>query len=194
MDPETKQAIIKLSNSISTLEEQMKNESKDQIELQLHEQYAVNNNANVNSIITFIVGIVAVLGAYGAVFINTDATPNWTENSFADLAFVGMSCILVLGIISYICISVGSSQRYEQFTIHAIRCKMYKESASDYSFPNNKVVFNSEYHPFNKECVKFIQGIFLNFCYVCHWLTLLIFVSYIFLHLSQDEKNILSIR
>jgi hypothetical protein len=41
------------------------------IENQLHEQYAINDNERKSSFITFIVGIVALFGFYGYVFVYT---------------------------------------------------------------------------------------------------------------------------
>lgn len=144
-------------------EENMKNK----IELQLHEQYAVNNNANVNSIITFIVGIVAVLGAYGSVFINIG------KYNYEDLAFVSVGCLFVLGVISFVCIEVGARQRSEQFIIHAIRHNAY-DSNPLFIDDDNKGIFIPGYHPFGKRILKFVQGIFNTFWIVSSIIALLI--------------------
>ena len=39
------------------------------IEKQLHEQYAVNNNAYLSSVISFLVGLFGAIGAYGYMLI-----------------------------------------------------------------------------------------------------------------------------
>ena len=49
------ETIKKLSSNLSG----MKDDSKDKIYLQLHEQYAINNNANLSSVITIIVAAIA---------------------------------------------------------------------------------------------------------------------------------------
>ena len=38
---------------------------------QLHEQYAVNNNANLGTIVTLVVAVIAVIGYFGYVYVHT---------------------------------------------------------------------------------------------------------------------------
>lgn len=49
----------------------MSNSEDKQFELesQLHEQYAINNNANVGSFVTFLVALLALFGFFGYVFV-----------------------------------------------------------------------------------------------------------------------------
>lgn len=42
------------------------------IEKQLHEQYAINNNSNLSSVITLLVTMFAVFGGYGYVYLNSN--------------------------------------------------------------------------------------------------------------------------
>ena len=51
--------------------ENIENELMTQkLELQLHEQYAINNNANLSSIVTLICTILVIFGSYGYVFVH----------------------------------------------------------------------------------------------------------------------------
>ena len=61
------ETIKKLSSNLSG----MKDDSKDKIYLQLHEQYAINNNANLSTIMTLVIALIGVIGYYGYIFINT---------------------------------------------------------------------------------------------------------------------------
>ena len=47
---------------------------EQELEKQLHEQYAINNNANLSSVIALLVSLFAAIGAYGYVFIHTTVT------------------------------------------------------------------------------------------------------------------------
>lgn len=44
---------------------------QSEMEKQLHEQYAINNNANTGSIVTLFVAMLASVGAYGFVYLHT---------------------------------------------------------------------------------------------------------------------------
>lgn len=46
-------------------------EMQQELEKQLHEQYAINNNANLGSIIVLLTALIAVFGAYGYIYLHS---------------------------------------------------------------------------------------------------------------------------
>ena len=64
--------LLPLPRSHQGREERMeeKMEVKD-IESQLHEQFAVNNNDHASTLVSIIAAVVAVIGAYGYVFVHS---------------------------------------------------------------------------------------------------------------------------
>lgn len=138
------------------------------LEKQLHEQYAINNNANLASIITLLTTLLAVIGVYGYVFIYStlDFATDW--GSFIEnkqftldvLLFATMAVYFILTVIFYLSAYLGTNQRKEQFVTYAIRRKHYEESDnSDY-----ENIFPREYNPFGKSKTKFIQGLYGEIC------------------------------
>lgn len=158
-----------MENEEKDAKEIKEEDMKQKMLLQLHEQYAQNNNANLSSVIGLITAGIAILGFYGYVFV-------FSSLEFADnlgklqyngtytidaLVFMTMAVFIVVGILQYICMYQGCHQRYEQFITHAIRCKyelfhINQEKEKDRIFPKN-------YHPFGKgntanvdNCSRFI--------------------------------------
>jgi hypothetical protein len=143
---------------------------QQEIELQLHEQYAINNNANLGSVVTFMVSIITVVGLYAYTFAHTTlefSNPPLVEMydsscdmySFDCLFFLAAGVICVLAILQYICLYQGSQQRYEQFIIHAIRCKYFGVKLSS----QKPKIFPEGYHPFKKDIESFVQGLYGEF-------------------------------
>jgi hypothetical protein len=163
---------INISNILSRLngahtDKRMQRE----VELQLHEQYAINNNANLGSVITFMVSIITVVGLYAYTFAHTTlefSNPPLVEMydsscdmySFDCLFFLAAGVICVLTIIQYICLYQGSQQRYEQFITHAIRCKYF---GPNFLHSQRPKVFPEDYSPFNKKLNAFVQGLYGEF-------------------------------
>lgn len=58
-----KQTAIALKTTIGESEKS----TKDQLLMQLHEQYAVNNNSSMGTVVSFIVGMFTAFGGYGYV-------------------------------------------------------------------------------------------------------------------------------
>lgn len=145
-------------------------EMQQEMELQLHEQYAQNNNANLGSIITLIVTLLAVFYGYGYVYLHS--TLEFSEGfvkmyedgyyTLDALVFTTMAVYVVLGIIYYICYYQGLHQRLEQFITFAIRAKYYRKSPRKWKnpiiigFPESLMddsyneIFPRGYHPFKK--------------------------------------------
>lgn len=143
-------------------EEKMK--MQEQIEMQLHEQYAKNNNANVSSVMALFVTMLASVGAYGYVFLYSENLANFEyefdlttlydsgQFSFVALLLVAIAAIVVLIMIAYICVSLGCRQRKEQFIIYAIRRKYY------YGDMRDTKIYPNRYDPFEKRGLKMVQS------------------------------------
>ena len=134
---------------------------------QLHEQYAVNNNAYFGSIITLIVALMAVIGSYGYVFIQIlnqqggkDCCCHLESYTINSLMFVYLASCGVLAIMTCICAYQGVAQRNEQFIVFALRCKYDAFDAS---------VFPKKYHPFFKRCLNIVQGHYGEFIKIFIW-------------------------
>lgn len=137
---------------------------QEQIEMQLHEQYAKNNNANVSSVVTLFVTMLASVGAYGYVFLYSENLANFEYEidltmlydsghfSFVALLLVAIAAIVVLIMIAYICVSLGCRQRKEQFIIYAIRRKYY------YGDMRDTKIYPNRYDPFEKRGLKMVQS------------------------------------
>ena len=123
------------------------------MELQLHEQYAINNNSNLNSIIVLIVALLSVFYGFGYVYIHSNIF--FSSNSLVksndmycldELILTTIATIVIIYIIRYICLYQGCHQRLEQFIIYSIRCKYYR---TDPIYLSHRV-FPKNYHPFKK--------------------------------------------
>ena len=133
---------------------------KKKLYLQLHEQYAINNNANLSTIMTLVVSLVVVIGYYGYIFVNTSNKYRVGElfydkeagTYYLDvLLLVYCASILVLGILFCVCTYQGIAQRKEQFIIDAIRKKC--EVDEDKILPEG-------YKPHDKNGLEVIQGLY----------------------------------
>jgi hypothetical protein len=122
------------------------NDPKTKLEMQLHEQYAINSNAILGTMLTLFVALLAVIGAYGYVFLHTGnlmCIKSDTEFSFAGLIYTAIAAILVLSIIAWFSIIVGYRQRKEQFVTDAIRKQHYTIDEYNKIYPKG-------YEPTNK--------------------------------------------
>ena len=155
-----------------------KERMQQEMELQLHQQYAENNNANLGSIVTLIVALLAVFAGYGYVYLHSTLEFSCEFKEMYDGTHFTLDAVLltataayvVLGIMYYICVSQGMKQRMEQFVTFAIRAKYYARNVSDKPIDRKKVsglsigtefpeslmsdsylrVFPPEYHPFKE--------------------------------------------
>lgn len=141
-------------------------EMKDELLSQLHEQYAVNNNANLSTIITLVVTLIAVIGYFGYVYVHTGV--QFSENFgcliaekvgdvhvyYLDaLLLVYLASVGVLGILARLCIYQGVSQRKEQFIVEAIRNEYIDEGSRFKIFP-------LRYNPCGKKELEIVQGLY----------------------------------
>lgn len=155
--------------------------------LQLHEQYAVNNNAKLESAVTLIVGLLAVIGAYGFVFLHVDEflvnlsfSHEFTLNG---LLLTATATTIVLAIMSHICMYQGFAQRKGQFIIYAIR-RHYKLGI----IYNDKRIFPDSYHPFNKKFLEIYQGLFGEFIKIILVIQFIIFTTKIIIWCIYGDK------
>ncbi|MGD9494216.1 MAG: hypothetical protein AB7V36_12780 [Bacteroidales bacterium] len=165
---------------------------------QLHEQYAINNNSNLGSIIALMTAMLGVLGVFGYIFIYSgiNFAPDWGsfyvngKYSLDVLLFSSIAADLVLLIIFYLSAYIGTNQRLEQFITFAIRIKYYKKKEEEYHkiFPRN-------YSPFNKTKINFIQGLYGEFCNIIWILFWFIFILTFFkltFSISYCDRQIFS--
>ena len=119
---------------------------KTQIEMQLHEQYAINSNAILGSMLTLFVALLAVIGTYGYVFLRTESFQcvSCAEFTLADLRYTATASIFVLAIIAWLSITAGYRQRKEQFITDAIRKQYYTKEEFNKIYPQG-------YEPINKK-------------------------------------------
>ena len=135
--------------------------------MQLHEQYAINNNANLGSMVTLLAALIAIIGGYGYVFLHLDIanTSNvqflclHPDFSFVSLILIATATMVVLVILKYICMYQGFAQRKEQFIIYAIR---YKYELSISKANANERIFPINMPPFIKRVLLYIKDYLVN--------------------------------
>ena len=149
--------------------------------LQLHEQYAVNNNSSLSSVVSLIVGMFAAIGFYGYAFVFStnefetsvcDTCSDSCSFSLTQLSIIAIISLLILAIIIHICIYQGSAQRLEQFIIHQIRMKYGIVSQNGMS-----KILPYSYKPSGKRGLKIVQGLYGEIVKISAALELLIIVS-----------------
>jgi len=136
---------------------------KDKLLSHLHEQYAVNNNANLSGIITIIISTIVVLGGYGYVYLHTGCDFSdcfkylVAENGcfYLDALLLAQFAVhLILCFLIALCAYQGIAQRKEQFITYAIRAKYWKND------PGYKELLPNNYHPYNKKRKNVVQGMY----------------------------------
>lgn len=147
---------------------------KDILLAQLHEQYAINNNAGMQSISSILVGLFAVFGGYGYVWLHvTDKTTNTADFALdcGDLFFALIAVFVTLSIMSCICIYQGVSQRLEQFIVYKIREKFELTQCG---------IFPKSYTPFEKKGLEIVQGLYGLFVNIFEIFSILLCSSFYF--------------
>ena len=155
-------------------------------EKQLHEQYAINNNNNISSVVTLFAALVVVFGGYGYLFIHSsvrfasdfsnlycNCTKTYSLDAFL---FCAMATLIVVAIMKYICLYQGANQRFEQFITYSLRCKYYQK------LPINLVpkIYPSHYTPFKDlkdDKLAFVQGLFGELYKILSFIDFLIYFS-----------------
>lgn len=177
--------IVNANNGSAGIPNSQNNEMADKLLGQLHEQYAINNNANLGSIVTLVVAVIAVIGAYGYIFLHStlefspDHSCLFYKNNgtyYFDALFISAAAvIIILAVLSYICIKQGAAQRMEQFITYAIRHKYnmvidpkYIEEGDVKNINVGDYIFPKSYHPFYKsnerqKKLDIVQGLYGEF-------------------------------
>ena len=95
-------------------------DKKWELEKQLHEQYAINNNAHNTSFISFVIALFALFGALGYVFVKNSFNPNgeYSLDIFLILASFVSGILLFL---ASLCVQIGYAQRRDQIIIEKFR-------------------------------------------------------------------------
>lgn len=157
-------------------------EMQQKMELQLHEQYAINNNANFNSIIVLIAALIAVLGTFFNAYSKIDDNEKLNLTNPILILYFGVS--VVLFIIYFVSLLQGVKQRCEQFVVFAIRSKYYPDLLNEVA-PNSgrdRRTFPKGYHPFGKKGFSIVQGLYGYTCVGCLLIFSLISIMIIKFH------------
>lgn len=130
-----------------------------ELESQLHQQYAINNNANVGSFVTFLAALLALFGIFGYayVFSSNEFSLNGKliKDDIMALDVFLLFSIIVIGMLfflSLISLQLGYSSRSNQIIIDRIRERYFKK--------NKQIIFGNSYSPKDKTWGSFIQDYF----------------------------------
>jgi hypothetical protein len=176
-----------LNNSVSNNQDRNLNEmSENQFELesQLHEQYAINNNANVGSFVTFLVALLALFGFFGYSFVYSSneysLNGKLIKDGIMSLDVFLLFSIIVIGMLfflSLISLQLGFSSRSNQIIIDRIRDRYFEK--------NKQIIFGNSYSPKGKTWSSFIQDYFNMFYWLffCGQVLMILFSS---LKISQN--------
>lgn len=152
-----------------------------ELEKQLHEQYAVNNNSNAGILISLISALLISFTGYGYVLYQ------YRTGECIDFVIVNLAAIIVMAVMMLLyCISThfGAGQRIEQFITFGIRAKYYQNNIEQY---NN--IFPGGYTPFKKGYCDFVQGVYNMWSFV---MIIAIFaVSIIHFYIVKDSCIVL---
>lgn len=128
----------------------MENDSiQKDIERQLHEQYAINNNSKSSGLISLIGTFLIALTGYGYAikeYLQCD-------DMFNLLMLAIVTAQGVLAFLYIVSVYLGSDQRMEQFIVNRIR-------ESNMGEAKMKDLFPAGYSPFGKSIFNFVQGIY----------------------------------
>ena len=142
--------------------ETLSNYMEETIYSQLHEQFAINDNAKNNNFITFLIAIFALFGVYGYVFVHTylGAKNNLFQDGlvihindveyFHPSVFAAITCatLLIFMFLSILVLFLGYSTRRDHIVIARIREKILNKGQSIFD--------KSLYNPYNKGFSGFI--------------------------------------
>ena len=141
-----------------------KQEMQKELELQLHEQYAINNNANVSSFIAMIGALIIAFTGYGYVlyqYLMGDVCCCKMADAETMVHIATFAVLVVIFILYMVALNLGTGQRMEQFITFAIRQTAYKDKIDTY-----KEIYPKAYHPFNKTIWRFTQGMYNSLLYI----------------------------
>ena len=123
-----------------------------ELEKQLHEQYAINNNSNAGTLMSLVGSLLVSITGYSYVLYQYCIG---VHNNVWIVHVAAIVAMAVMALLYCLCIALGAGQRMEQFITIGIRKKYYNCNLNGY-----KEIFPSGYHPFNKDFCSFVQGIY----------------------------------
>uniref|UniRef100_UPI0040386414 hypothetical protein n=1 Tax=Prevotellamassilia timonensis TaxID=1852370 RepID=UPI0040386414 len=131
---------------------------EDNLSGQLHEQYAINNNANFNTFVSFLVSLFVLFGSLGYAFVSEYQKFLFegivvTSRYYYLLSLVVCATLLLLAILS---LTLGYSHRRDQLIAYRIRKHHYTND--DYS-----KIFDKQYNPLEKTYWSFIPDVYNYF-------------------------------
>lgn len=149
------------------------NEMQKRLESQLHEQYAVNNNANNTNYIALLTPLFMAFTGYAYVLYNYMTT--YLPYGDIIMIYTTIAVLIVLLILHAVALEIGASQRSNQFVIDKIRRKAYNTAdESDRIFPKGYISSGKNYF-------TFVQGIYNTFAKTCFYLYILFSVNLCFI-------------
>jgi len=126
------------------------------LENDLHQQYAENDNNRIGVFTSFIIGIVALFGFYGYVFVNTNSREYWNFNmqEYLLMSFITIGILFFLAILA---LYFGYSLRRDHFIVYKIRRKRYSNEK------RMEEIFGKLYNPLEKSICSFIPNFYNMF-------------------------------
>lgn len=124
---------------------------QEELDKQLHSQYSENDNSRSGIFLSFIMGIIALFGTYGYVFIHTNINFDTNIDKLlignTEFALISVITIGILFFLAVLSLHFGYSLRRDQIVINNIRNKYYtvekkKETFGDLYKSNNKNYFS----------------------------------------------------
>ena len=122
-----------------------------ELEKQLHEQYAVNNNSNAGILISLISALLISFTGYGYVLYQYSIG----ECAIGIVNIAAVAVMFVMVLLYCISVNLGTGQRMEQFITFGIRVEHYQCKIERY-----KNIFPKGYTPFGKKYEDFVQGLY----------------------------------
>jgi len=125
-------------------------ELKQKMQLQLHEQYAINNNAHIGSLVAFIGAVVTIFIGYGIVYHSTPSSCCCNCShvihsaissiySISELYWITIVAVGLLCFLACLCVVIGYGQRRDQIVIQKFRKDVGLQLYAD---ATNKCLYN----------------------------------------------------
>lgn len=136
----------------------------EQLELHLHEQYAINNNANVSSFVAMVGSLLVAFTGYGYVIyqylMSESGCRCGNEHALLMVHIATIAALVVICILYIVAVHIGASQRSDQFVIHKIREHAYEDEARLLD------IYGNGYSPIGKTYLTFVQGIYNSLSWI----------------------------
>lgn len=169
---------MQLNDSLKRNNDKKEEDMQMSIESQLHEQYAVNNNANNTNYIALLTPLFMAFTGYAYVLYNYMTT--YLPYGDKIMIYTTIAVLIVLLILHAVALEIGASQRSNQFVIDKIREKAYRETEE------SDRIFHNGYISSGKDYFNFIQGIYNTFSKTCFYLYTLFCMNLYYL-LEKNE-------